>query len=69
MACIGLLFVSISIAPQRTVLASAPIEARVMSSSAFLALLNGFGKGFGSDSMAGASPATTIHERAAAGVI
>ncbi len=41
-ALIGLLFVSISIAPQRTVLASAPIEARVMSSSAFLALLNGF---------------------------
>ncbi len=41
-ALIGLLFVSISIAPHRTLLVSAPIEARVMSSSAFLALLNGF---------------------------
>jgi|SRR5579863_7593478 len=41
-ALIGLLFVSVSIAPHRTVQASAPIEARVMSSSAFTALLNGF---------------------------
>ena len=41
-ALIGLLFVSVSIAPHRTVQPSAPIEARVMSSSAFTALINGF---------------------------
>lgn len=41
-ALIGLLFVSVSIAPHRTVQASASIEARVMSSSAFTALINGF---------------------------
>jgi hypothetical protein len=41
-ALIGLLFVSVSIAPERTVQARAPVEARVMSSSTFIALLNGF---------------------------
>lgn len=41
-ALIGLLFVSISVAPHRTVQPSAPIEARVMSSNAFIALINGF---------------------------
>src|SRR5690348_9920180 len=41
-ALIGLLFVAVSIAPHRTVQASAPIESRVISSSTFTALFNGF---------------------------
>lgn len=41
-ALIGLLFVAISLAPERTVRISAPIDARAMSSSAFTALVNGF---------------------------
>jgi hypothetical protein len=39
---IGLLFVAISLAPERTVLAKAPIESRVVAGSTFTALLNAF---------------------------
>jgi hypothetical protein len=41
-ALIGLLFVAISLAPERTVLASAPIASRVVAGSTFTALLNAF---------------------------
>jgi hypothetical protein len=41
-ALIGLLFVAVSIAPHRTVQASAPVVSRVMASSTFTALLNAF---------------------------
>jgi len=41
-ALIGLLFVAISLAPERTVGASAPVEARVVASSTFTALVNAF---------------------------
>jgi hypothetical protein len=41
-ALIGLLFVAISLAPERIVLASAPIESRVVAASTFTALLNAF---------------------------
>jgi hypothetical protein len=41
-ALIGLLFVAISLAPERTVLASAPLEARIVSGSTFTAMLNAF---------------------------
>lgn len=41
-ALIGLLFIAVSIAPHRTVQASAPVESRVIASSAFTALFNGF---------------------------
>src|SRR5579863_4265549 len=41
-ALIGLLFVAISLAPQRTVQPGAPVVARVISSSTFTALFIGF---------------------------
>jgi hypothetical protein len=41
-ALIGLLFVAVSIAPHRTVHPSAPVESRVIASSTFTALFNGF---------------------------
>ncbi len=41
-ALIGLLFVAISLAPERTVLARAPIEARIVSGSTFTAMFNAF---------------------------
>ncbi len=41
-ALIGLLFVAVSLAPHRTVQASAPVESRVVSSSTFTALVIGF---------------------------
>jgi hypothetical protein len=41
-ALIGLLFVAISLAPARTVLASAPLEARIVSGSTFTGMLNAF---------------------------
>lgn len=41
-ALIGLLFVAVSIAPQRTVQPGAPVVSRVISSSTFTALLTGF---------------------------
>jgi len=41
-ALIGLLFVAVSIAPHRTVQLSAPVESRVIASSTFTALFNGF---------------------------
>jgi hypothetical protein len=41
-ALIGLLFVAISLAPERTVLASAPLEARIVSAGTFTAMLNAF---------------------------
>jgi hypothetical protein len=41
-ALIGLLFVAISLAPERTVLINAPIESRMVSGSAFTALVNAF---------------------------
>lgn len=41
-ALIGLLFIAVSIAPHRTVQPSAPVESRVIASSTFTALFNGF---------------------------
>jgi len=41
-ALIGLLFVAISLAPEQTVYARAPVEVRVVSSSTFIALFNAF---------------------------
>jgi hypothetical protein len=41
-ALIGLLFVAISLAPERTVLVSAPLEARIVSGGTFTAMLNAF---------------------------
>jgi hypothetical protein len=41
-ALIGLLFVAISLAPERTVLFSAPIESRIVAGSTFTGLLNAF---------------------------
>lgn len=41
-ALVGLLFVSISIAPERTVSATAPVERQAVAASAFTALLNPF---------------------------
>ncbi len=41
-ALIGLLFVAVSIVPERTVKASAPVESRAVSSSTFVALFNTF---------------------------
>lgn len=41
-ALVGLLFVAISIAPERTVMRSAPVERRAVALSAYTALLNAF---------------------------
>ncbi|HJT59215.1 MAG TPA: hypothetical protein VJ761_22100 [Ktedonobacteraceae bacterium] len=41
-ALIGLLFVAISIAPENTVMAGAPLERQAMATSAFTALINAF---------------------------
>ena len=41
-ALIGLLFVAISLAPERTVQINAPIESRIVAGSTFTALLNAF---------------------------
>jgi hypothetical protein len=41
-ALVGLLFVAISIAPERTVLHSAPLQRQVTASSTFTAMLNAF---------------------------
>jgi hypothetical protein len=41
-ALVGLLFVAVSIAPERIVMATAPIERRAMAASSFTALLNAF---------------------------
>ncbi len=41
-ALVGLLFVAVSIAPEQIVSATAPVERRALSTSAFTALLNGF---------------------------
>ncbi|MHB8596196.1 MAG: hypothetical protein ACYDER_05220 [Ktedonobacteraceae bacterium] len=41
-ALVGLLFVAISIAPEQTVLAEAPLERQAMASSCFIALSNPF---------------------------
>ncbi len=39
---IGLIFVSVSIAPEKTVMEGAPIEKQAVAASSFTALLNGF---------------------------
>src|SRR5689334_8568584 len=39
---VGLIFVAVSIAPERTVQANAPIERQAMAASSFTALLNAF---------------------------
>ncbi|MBA2396567.1 MAG: hypothetical protein H0V70_27905 [Ktedonobacteraceae bacterium] len=41
-ALIGLLFVAISLAPERVVLTSAPIESRIVAGSTFTAIMNAF---------------------------
>ena len=41
-ALVGLLFVAVSIAPERTVMRSAPVERRTVALSAYTALLNAF---------------------------
>jgi hypothetical protein len=41
-ALVGLLFVAISIAPERTVMRSAPLQRQVTASSTFTAMLNAF---------------------------
>jgi hypothetical protein len=41
-ALIGLIFVAVSIAPERTVMAGAPLERQTVAASAFSALLNAF---------------------------
>lgn len=41
-ALIGLIFVAVSIAPERTVMAGAPLERQAVAASAFTALLNAF---------------------------
>lgn len=41
-ALVGLLFVAVSIAPERTVMSGAPVERRVVAFSAYTALLNAF---------------------------
>ena len=41
-ALVGLLFVAIAVAPERTVMGSAPVERRAVASSAFTALVNAF---------------------------
>lgn len=41
-ALVGLLFVAVSIAPERIVMANAPVERRAMAASSFTALLNAF---------------------------
>jgi hypothetical protein len=41
-ALVGLLFVAVSIAPERTVTRSAPVERRTVALSAYTALLNAF---------------------------
>ncbi len=41
-ALIGLLFVAISLAPERVVLTSAPIESRIVAGSTFTAMMNAF---------------------------
>ena len=41
-ALVGLLFVAISIAPERMVMGNAPVERQAVSSGAFVALLNAF---------------------------
>jgi len=41
-ALVGLLFVAVSIAPERTVMSSAPVERRAVALSAYTALLNAF---------------------------
>jgi hypothetical protein len=54
-ALLGLLFVAVSIAPERTVAQDAPIERQVVADSAFTALVNAFFL-----SMAGAIPGLNI---------
>ena len=39
---VGLIFIAVSIAPERTVQANAPIERQAMAASSFTALLNAF---------------------------
>ena len=41
-ALVGLLFVAVSIAPERTVMSGAPVERRAVATSAYTALLNAF---------------------------
>ncbi len=41
-ALVGLLFVAVSIAPERTVMSGAPVERRTVALSAYTALLNAF---------------------------
>jgi uncharacterized membrane protein len=41
-ALVGLLFVAVSIAPQRTVMQNAPVEKQVLATSTFTAMLNAF---------------------------
>src|SRR5215467_5789083 len=41
-ALVGLLFVAVSIAPQRTVMHTAPVEKQVLATSTFTAMLNAF---------------------------
>lgn len=41
-ALVGLLFVAVSIAPERIVMANAPVERQAMAASSFTALLNAF---------------------------
>jgi hypothetical protein len=41
-ALVGLLFVAVSIAPERTVMSGAPVERQAAASSAYTALLNAF---------------------------
>ncbi len=41
-ALIGLLFVAISLSPERTVLASAPLESRIVAGGTFTAMFNAF---------------------------
>jgi hypothetical protein len=41
-ALLGLLFVAVSIAPERTVMSTAPVERQAAATSAYTALLNAF---------------------------
>ena len=41
-ALVGLLFVAVSIAPERTVMSGAPVERQAVATSAYTALLNAF---------------------------
>jgi hypothetical protein len=58
-ALVGLLFVAVSIAPERTVMSGAPVERRAIATSAYSALLNAFFL-----SLVGLLPQTNLGEAA-----